>query len=198
MKKLLFLVFIVLAQNSFAQSKNEMPIVPDKFEKELNLAAEKTVSGPGFSASVPKGWSYINSDHSTKPLDSTSDGKVTRVSTGELFMTPESNVGESQIYFSVRNFIPKAVDIAKIYKKHKKEGAKLTTATWNGLEWKIIEYSPTYVDLNKKNKTTYNWYAITHLKDRDLTISAGTPSTEKRYQYRAQFELMMKTVKVIE
>ncbi|MGZ3690747.1 MAG: hypothetical protein ACXVAX_04550 [Pseudobdellovibrio sp.] len=198
MKKIFFIALIVLAQNNFAQNKTANPTVSDKSEKETNLAADKTVLGKGFSVAVPKGWSYINGDHSAKPMESKLDNVVTRVSTGDLTMAPDSNIGESPTYFSVRDFAPKAPDIANLYKKYKKAGATLTTAEWNGSKWDILEYKLTYLDLDKKNKTAYNWYATTHLKDHDLTIMAGTPSLEKRDQYRAQFELTMKTVKVVE
>ena len=200
MKKIIFSFLVATAHQTWAQSKTDLPtIAPDKFAQELNLAAEKTVFGNGFSVLVPQGWSYINSDFTSRPMETKIDDIVTKVSTAEVLMTPNSDISQSEVYFSVRDFVPKGTDITKLYKiKNKKEGAKLTASKWNGREWKILEYKSTYTDLTKKSKTTYSWYATTQLKDRDLTISASAPTPKKRDRYRAQFELTMKTVKVVE
>ena len=198
MKKIFFIAFMVLAQTTIAKDKTEKTADLGKVVQELDIAAEKTVVGKGFSIVVPKGWSYLNRDDSAAPLESKRNNVVTRISPGQLLMTPDSNLAESEVYFGIHNFAPNGPKISKIYKRYKKQGAKLTTHSWNELKWEVVEYSSSFMDVDKKSKTTYNWTGVTHLKNHDLMFLAGTSSPEKRDEYRTQFETIMKSVKVIE
>ena len=168
----------------------------DNFIKESDLKSEKIISGIGFSVTVPAGWSYLNADNTKKPIESRGDYRMKRTSTAEILITPTSDIADSEVYLSVRNFFPQASDIVALHRLYKDEGAKLTAKRWDGHEWKILEYTSTYQDADKKKKTRYSWYATTHIKDGDLAITAVTPP-EKRDQFRAQFETMMKSVKVV-
>ena len=201
MEKIVLVLFILVAQYALAQNSVEdiaKTNLNGNYKKEINLKTEKNITGIGFSIVVPKGWSYLNIDKSKKPMEQKVDGKVTRTSTAEVLMTPTSRLRESEIYLGVHNFFPKAPDVESIYARHKNDKAKLITENWNGRMWQVLEYKLTYQDENKKNVSKYNLYATTHLKDRDLAILAGTPWSSKREKFRPQFELIMKSVNVIE
>lgn len=201
MKIILLFVVFTAALTSLAQNRPPNQTVAetaDTLKKELDLKTSQKVESTGFSVEVPAGWSYLISDYSKKHASSRGDYRSRQSTTAEIIMAPTSNVGFSEIFLSVRNYFPQAYNIDERRKLFKDSGVKFGTKKFQGRDWQVLEYAPELTDDQKAKKKTYNWYATTEIKGGTLTISAGAPTIESRDKYRAQFEAIMKSVKVTE
>ena len=200
MKITAFLIFILTTHFCWAQS-NKAENIPlaelaDNYKKETDIKAEETIKAVGFSLTVPAGWSYLNVDYSKKPAITRGDYRAKITTTQEVLVAPTSDVGESQVFVSVRDYAPQAFNIVVRERTFRDKGGKLSTKKFNGREWKILEYPNDDKDVEKYKMAKFNWYGTTTLKGSDLVIHAGAPTTELRDKYRAQIEAIMKSIKV--
>ena len=199
---LLFTTHLTLAEEATETAVEKTgastPAMPEgELKEETDLKTEKTVTGIGFLIVAPAGWSFMNIDYSKKPAVILGEYRAKIKSTGELIITPGSNVLESEVSLKVRNYSPQALDIVIQRRLYQNNGAKLATKKFQNKEWQVIEFWNEGLGRAKKTKKSYNWYATTKIKGGDLAITATAPF-EDREKYRAPFESMMKSVKVLE
>jgi hypothetical protein len=201
MKIALFFAIVITTQLTWGQS-NKAENIPlaelGDHKKETDLKAEQSIAANLFSLTAPAGWSYLNVDYSKKPAITRGDYRAKITTTDEIILAPTPDVGESEVFVSVRNYSPKAFDIVVRHRTFKDKGGKLSTKKWNGREWKLLEYTNDTKDVEKYKLAKFNWYATTHLKNQDLTVHAGAPTPELRDKYRTQIEAVLASIKVKE
>ena len=161
----------------------------------FNLTQETTVKNKGFSITVPTGWSYKNIGSNNVDLKVDIDSKIIRKSSGEIILTPNKNIETSGIYIAIRDAIPNGFNVNKIYQNNKSKDAKISTELWGGKKWQLVEYKTTKLD---KKINSLQWFATTHLKNKDVFILAAISPISEDSNYRTIIKSIMTSAKTQE
>lgn len=208
-------LFLIMSVHANASDTAENIDPPGHSIRKLDLSQDTLLDHKDFSIIVPKGWSYQRMDwdkpHASgkvckkpKPC-SASDWVVIDSTTVDIALSPtkdmdsKGSMDELKLGVEIKDVIPaNKKSIQEKYKFYKEVGgtAKVSTETWNGRNWELLE-SEYPLPMGNTPVLVHSWETKASLKHKDIEINVMAPPADAE-KYRGIIMKILSSVKIKE